>query len=122
MLLIQHAAKATSWDMAVVEKVQGMHCVETVQMDMCRFGMIAVDDKGARRPVQKCTKLMTNSQEVALRVHKQCPNRDKSKPCDHHKHCQLEGGKRCTQAQVYPICLYVRLFARAYRLRKSTTA
>ena len=38
----------------------------------------------------------------ALRVHKQCPHRDKIKPCANHKHCQLEGGTRCEHAQVYP--------------------
>ena len=74
-------------------------------MDMCRFGMIAVDDGGVRRPVQKCTKLIINSPEVALRVYKQCPNRDKSKPCAHRKHCRLECGKRYKQAQVYPSSL-----------------
>ena len=32
--------------MAEVKKVQGTDCVETVHMDMCRFGMTAVDDEG----------------------------------------------------------------------------
>ena len=42
--LSEHPAMATSWRMADVKKVQGMDCVETVQMDVCRFGMSAVDD------------------------------------------------------------------------------
>ena len=43
-LLFEHPAKAMSWDMAEVKKVQAMDYVEKVQMDMCRFGMTAVDD------------------------------------------------------------------------------
>ena len=50
--LFKHRAKAMSWDMAEVKKVQGMDCVESVPMDMCRFGMSAVDDEGLRRPLQ----------------------------------------------------------------------
>ena len=40
-------------------------------MDMRCFGIIAVDDEGVRRPVQECTRLIANSPEVALIVHKQ---------------------------------------------------
>ena len=62
----EHPGKNTSWDMAEVKKVQGTDCLETVQMDMCRFGMTAVDGQVMRSTVQKCTKLMTSPPEAEL--------------------------------------------------------
>ena len=82
-------------------------CVETVHFDMCAFGMTEVGEDGIRRPVQKATRVLTNSPEVALRIARRCPNRSPNVE-EHHIHCKLEGGKRCKRAQIYP-----RAFCRA---------
>ena len=42
--LSERPATATSWDIAEVKKVQGLYCIGTVEMDMCCFGMTAIDD------------------------------------------------------------------------------
>ena len=78
-----------------------MEGVVKVKFDMCQFGMVAVDDDGITKPVQKRTAVLTNSYEVAQRLRRDCPNRCSYKTC-HHKHAKLEGGQRCKQAQVHP--------------------
>ena len=87
--------------MAEVKKLAAADCVETINMDMCAFGMTEIGEDGVRRPVQKATRVLTNSPEVALRIARRCPNRGSDQGL-HHIHCKLEGGKRCKRAQVYP--------------------
>ena len=105
--LFEHPDGASWWDMPEVKKIREASGVETVHIDMCAFGMTEVDDDGIRRPVQKGTRLLTNSPEVAIRVAKRCTNRSTDKE-QHHRHCKLEGGRRCKKAQ-----LYQRAFCRA---------
>ena len=114
--MFEHPDGASSWEMPEVKKLMASACVETVNFDMCAFGMTAVGEDAVRRPVQKSTRVLTNSPEVALRLSRRCPNRSQDKE-HHHIHCKLEGGQRCKRAQVYP-----RALCRAMRGRGGTEA
>ena len=45
-----------------------------VTVDMCQSGMTAKSKDGKEGPVQKKTRIVSNSQEVLKRVDKKCPN------------------------------------------------
>ena len=65
-LIFEHPDGASLLQMAEVKKLMASDCLETVNLDMCAFGMTEVGEDGVRRPVQKATRLPTNSPEVAL--------------------------------------------------------
>ena len=93
----EHPVGASSWDMKEMIELMMGEDVGTVTVDMCSFGMTATD-KGREGPVQKATRIVSNSHEVLKRVDRKCPNRGGVKV---HDHVVLEGG-RTKQAQVYP--------------------
>ena len=72
--LFEHPDGASSWQMPEVKKIMAIDCVETINLDMCAFGMTEVGEDGVRRPVQKATRVLTNSPEVAMRLKRRCPN------------------------------------------------
>ena len=69
-----------------------------VSFDMCQFGM-TVEKDGKTWPVQKGTRLASNSPEVLKRVNVRCPNR--GGPGAKHEHMPLEGSL-VKRAQIYP--------------------
>lgn len=94
----EHPATAKSWEMAEMVELGAERGVGIVTFDMCCFGMVAKKD-GEEGPVQKTTKLMSNSQEVMKRVNRRCPNIGGEG--EKHQHVVLENG-RTKWAQVYP--------------------
>jgi len=66
--------------------------------DMCAYGM-KQKDKDGEGLIQKTTKFMTNSSEVAKELERQCPNREGRKS---HRHIELIGGNRSKKAPIYP--------------------
>lgn len=72
---------------------------EIEHVDMCAFGMTAVDGDGAGL-VRKRTKVMRNAPEVFKRIARQCSNWPGKQETD-HRHVQLKGGK-AKRAQIYP--------------------
>ena len=62
----EHPGGASSWDMPEVQNVAKLERVEIVKFDMCQYGMTIVDPvDGKAKPVNKRTKIMINSPEVA---------------------------------------------------------
>ena len=94
----EHPATATSWRMPEVIELMMHPEVGMTTFDMCRFGMTAEKD-GKEGPVQKTTRVISNSREVLKRISLHCPN--KQGHGDKHNHIQLEGGLT-KKAQVYP--------------------
>ena len=94
----EHPNTATSWKMAGMVELLATEKVDQVVVDLCQFGLVAEVD-GEERPVQKRTKIVSNSQEVLKRVDVKCPNLGgKGEP---HEHATLLDGK-AKRAQVYP--------------------
>ena len=94
--LFEHPARASSWKQDPVKRIMGLPGVFTVVVDMC---MLALKNKLHRTPMQKRTRLMTNSHFLASRFagHK----------CDRsHDHAIVQGSEggvsRAVWAQVYP--------------------
>ena len=96
----EHPTSASSWQMPEVAAVAELAGVQVVTIDLCRFGMMAKDDDGKMKPVQKPTRIMTNAPEIVKRVNRRCPNRVPG--CGNkHDHTLLVGGK-ARKAQIYP--------------------
>ena len=66
--------------------------------DMCQFGMMA-EKEGEVMPVQKTTRVASNSGEVLKRLRDKCPNRGGQG--ERHEHVHLEG-RLTKSAQVCP--------------------
>ena len=94
----EHPAGATSWNLPETIQLLMHEEVGVATFDMCQFGMTAKKD-GVERPVQKCTRVASNSKEVLKRLRIKCPN--KGGPGQPHEHIQLEG-TLTKEAQVYP--------------------
>ena len=71
-----------------------------VVADQCEFGLTS-KDKWGRAPAMKPTRFMTNSEWVGNALDRRCQNMWR-KPIDRHRHVQLIGGRRASEAQVYP--------------------
>ena len=75
--------------------------VGTNVIDLCEYGLRGSDLDGDG-PVQKSTRVMSNSPEILKRLSKRCRNRDPQiSDKDKHKHVVLVCGK-AKAAQVYP--------------------
>ena len=94
----EHPAGATSWNMAETVELMMRPDVGMATFDMCQYGMVAVKDQ-VEKPVQKCTRVASNSNEVLKRLRMTCPN--KGGPGEKHEHIALEGSLT-KAAQVYP--------------------
>ena len=94
----EHPAGATSWNLKETIQLMMREDVGIATFDMCQFGMVAEKD-GVEKPVQKCTRVASNSNEVLKRIRIKCPN--KGGPGEKHEHIQLEGALT-KSAQVYP--------------------
>ena len=94
----EHPVAATSWQMKEIIELMMEDGVGVTTFDMCQFGMVATKD-GKEGPVQKTTRIMSNSREVLKRINVRCPN--KGGPGERHQHVVLEGGLT-RKAQVYP--------------------
>ena len=94
----EHPAGATSWNLKETIQLLMREDVGIATFDMCQFGMVAHKD-GQEHPVQKCTRVASNSNEVLKRLRIKCPN--KGGPGDKHEHISLEG-TLTKAAQVYP--------------------
>ena len=94
----EHPDGATSWQMPETVKLLTQRNVGIVLFDMCQFGM-AAEKNGEVKPVQKSTRVASNSKEVLKRLDIRCPN--KGGPGEKHEHIALEGGLT-KRAQVYP--------------------
>ena len=94
----EHPSGATSWNMKEMIGLMMSQGVGVATVDMCEFGLTAKGKDGRRGPVQKCTRIISNSHEVLKRVDKKCPNRGGAKV---HEHVVLEG-RNTKLAQVYP--------------------
>ena len=111
----EHPEGASSWYMHETVKLLVEPNVGVASFDMCRFDMKATKD-GKEYPVQKSTRVASNSREVLKRLDRRCPN--KGGPGERHEHAQLEGGLT-KRAQIYPES-FARPYARASRQRSAS--
>ena len=94
----EHPAGAKCWELKGMMELMAAEGTDSVTVDMCQFGMTATK-QGKDGPVQKKTRIVSNSAEVLKRVAVKCPNQGgHGEP---HTHISLEGGL-AKQAQVYP--------------------
>ena len=94
----EHPNTATSWKMASMVELLAAPGVDQAVVDMCQFGLTA-EVGGQECPVQKRTKIVSNSREVLKRVEVRCPNIGGEGA--RHVHAALLDGK-AKRAQVYP--------------------
>ena len=83
--VFEHPVSASSWQLALVNKLPYIHNAERVNFDFCQVGMtITVQD--AVLPVKKRTSVVTNSSKLARALRqRQCPGL--------HAHANTMGGK-----------------------------
>ena len=89
----EHPLTASSWREPSVERMLMMPSVGTVRLDMCAYGMQAVDRTGPA-PVMKPTLLMSSSEAVLNRMSRRC--------CGGHRHAQLVGSGVTSGCAIYP--------------------
>ena len=94
----EHPEGASSWHMRETIELLMDQDVGIAQFDMCQYGMTVMKD-GKEHPVQKSTRVASNSREVLKRLNRRCPN--KGGEGARHAHVQLEGGMT-KSAQIYP--------------------
>ena len=91
--VIEHPVGATSWQMALMNKLLTPANAERVNFDFCTMGM-TIEQDGVQTPVKKRTSVITNSVELIKKL--------KEHQCDgSHAHADTMGGK-IKQCQVYP--------------------
>ena len=79
--VFEHPVSASSWQLALVNKLLDVDNAERVNFDICKVGMtIAV--QGAVLPVKKRTSVVTNSSRLT-RALRQCQWPGASRPCKH---------------------------------------
>ena len=100
----EHPAGSTAWDTNKMRQFMLRPEVDAVTLDMCTYGMTAVDERGEAL-VKKPTRLTSSAPEVLKRVEGRCTNRDGG---EQHRHVQLMSG-RAKAAQVYPRELCIRI-------------
>ena len=70
----EHPEGASSWHMRETIELLMEQDVGIATFDMCQFGMKATKD-GKEHPVQKSTRVASNSREVLKRLNRRCPNK-----------------------------------------------
>ena len=91
--VFEHPVGASSWQLALVNKLLHVDSAERINFDFCQLGMeITVQD--AVMPVKKRTSVATNSKQLARALlQRQFPGT--------HTHANTIGG-RIKQCEVYP--------------------
>ena len=90
----EHPQGAASWKEASVREIRRWTGIECLTIDQCMYGLLSKTDLGEQLPARKATTIMTNCPALSVTLNKRC---------DHgHTHQQLIGGKRTSEAQVYP--------------------
>ena len=84
---------ATSWQQKAMVEIMKMPGVRSVVADQCRFGLETWDDKGGRALARKCTRFMSNAEEVLEGLQGLCKGG--------HIHQHLVQG-RAGPAAIYP--------------------
>ena len=91
--VMEHPAGATTWQLALVNKLYSADNAVKVNFDFCMAGMKPQGKHGIEH-IKKRTGLMTNSERIA--------NEMRGRQCDGtHQHGSLTDG-RAKEAQVYP--------------------
>ena len=65
-LMFEHPAEASSWSMKAMQQMKALDGIRIVKLDFCMLGMKTTDDNGKEAAARKRTKVMTNSNAVAL--------------------------------------------------------
>lgn len=92
--VLEHPAGATSWQLALTNKLFFVKNGARVNFDFCTAGMSMRGLDGINMPVKKRTGIMTNSPGLVKELRqRQCP-RD-------HQHLVLQGGK-AHECRIYP--------------------
>lgn len=91
--LHEHPMGASSWALPAMQSLLQDSRVIEVKANMCRFGMVNVDNRGNISHVRTPTRFATNSWGIADELGKKSDGR--------HAHCQLVAG-RAKAAEVYP--------------------
>ena len=103
LFLHEHPARAISWDLKEIRKLQREFGVIICEADQCMYGLKTWDSEGRLVPAKKRTKFMTNSEGIARRLQRRCPGK--------HRHQQLVSG-RAQSAARYPENLCVGPFVK----------
>ena len=107
--LMEHPQAATSWEVEAVKQLIAETDVQTTVLDMCRFGMQAVDRDGPGL-VRKSTQVVSDVEELISILSQRCLGA--------HRHVHLVGGK-ARAAAIYPekLCNAVVKGVRLWRVR-----
>ena len=92
LFMFEHPARATSWNLDVLNDLRHLPGVISVLSDMCAHGLKSTDKLGTAL-VKKTTRFITNSQSVATAVGVRCSKT--------HRHVVLVDGK-AKAAGIYP--------------------
>ena len=91
--VFEHTVGASSWQLAVVNKLLHVEIAERVNFDFCQIAM-EINVQGTMQPVKKRTSVVTNSSRLAKALlQRQCPG--------FFEHANTMGG-RIKQCEVYP--------------------
>ena len=93
MFAFEHPAGASSWQLALVNRLLRPDGAEQVSFDFCAQGM-TIDIRGVQVPVKETTAIVTNSRRLASALRRSQCSRD-------HVHADALGCK-IKQCQVYP--------------------
>ena len=93
--VFEHPAGASSWKLECLDKLREVAGVESVVLNMCRFGMV-MEDKLGKGMIYKPTRICTNSPTIAEKTGLRCVGG--------HRHVHLESG-RAKHAARYPEAL-----------------
>ena len=66
LFIFEHPAEASSWGMKAMQQMKALDGVRVVKFDFCMLGMKTTDDNGKEAAARKRTKVMTNSNSVAV--------------------------------------------------------
>ena len=69
--VFEHPSTASSWEDACLRDIVSTSGIVTSLLDMCRYGMTAVDKQG-EGPVRKTTRIATNVYEIADALSLRC--------------------------------------------------
>ena len=71
LFVFEHPRSATSWEDASLRELMTMKNVLVTTLDMCRYGMMAIDKEGSE-PVRKTTRIVTNAPELGDALSDRC--------------------------------------------------
>ena len=68
----EHPTSASAWPMPEVSAVVDLAWVQVMAIGLYQLGTVATGDDGKMKPVQKPTRTLANTAEIAKRVHRKC--------------------------------------------------